>query len=321
MALEYYGKVSEELPHSEMGLTADVLASFLRDVQNRLENVDKMKVSVKKGESYYRLMAYNLAITTLDKAEKKNKSQRLYFYRGRSNEEIGRTKAAIKDYRKTISINPRTQFAKNANRRLYLLGAFYEGDTALQKESKKNAVKLGDKKFIEKSEKLAKVTDSQRVAKLSDDEATKTTVAFIEEEIADLKEEKPSIKEEKKTEEKKEEKQVAVVEPEKKVEKKKTEKRRPKKEAKTKPPKKNQTKLPKKKLTDPSLSRTQRKQLLIKKYKKVDKIFTQDGNVFVGAVIKENSSKITIVTVFGVIRVPQEKVSMRLKVNSKSALK
>ena len=302
-----------------MGLTAEVLISYLQDINVKLKKVERMKKSVKKGEAYYRLMAYSQAIETMNALEKSGASQKLYFYRERSFEEVGDTKKAISDYRKAIAMNQSSSLAKNANRRLYLLGSVYGDSAKLKNESQQNAVKLKDTSFIKKSSAISNAVDSKRVSVMQTDVATKETREFVEEQTSKPMA-KPGIKPEPakaarpEPVEKPEKVRKPVVSTIKKVKKKPVSVPVPAKED-------NKGGLSKKRITDPALTNQQRKILLIKRYKKVNKVWTKDGNIFVGAIVKDTPSKLTLVTVFGIVNVPKEKIAMSLKVDSKVEVK
>ena len=299
-ALANYEKVSK-MNDGVMGTVADVLAGLLRNVNKGLAKVDRMRKSVKKGVSYYKLMAYNQAIDILNDLEKSKKTQKLYFYRGRSYEELGNLKSAIADYRRVIKIDFRSDYAKNANRRIYLLGAFYADNKILKEESKKNAITLKDTAFIKKIENFEKAVDKNNISNLKKDEAIKKTLEFIKDTTG-----KTVV--------------VAKVESLKKVEVKQPEKIKKVFKEEPKPLKEKKAYL-KKKIADPTLSKNQRKELLKKRYKKLDMIYTKDGQRFVGRVISKSNAKVTIVTVSEVIRVPDNKIAMQLKKDSKFVLK
>jgi len=77
---------------------------------------------------------------------------------------------------------------------------------------------------------------------------------------------------------------------------------------------------PKQVIRNPKASKQERKAAL-KKMGKVTKVFTEDGNVFVGAILYQTDSHLTLATVFGNIKIPKEKIAMQLKVDSKVAIK
>ena len=56
------------------------------------------------------------------------------------------------------------------------------------------------------------------------------------------------------------------------------------------------------------------------KYSKVDKIWMNDGNIFVGAVVNKTPDSYTMITVFGSIKLPVNKMVKFEKVNPKKAL-
>jgi tetratricopeptide (TPR) repeat protein len=108
--------------------------------------------SANQAIDLYRNLSYYDAIVALDKLIQREPEQRLFFYRGRSYEEIGESKKAIGDYYSAIYKFGISEFTKLANRRLYVLGAFYENHPNLRDEAKQRAESLADTEFIQKSE-------------------------------------------------------------------------------------------------------------------------------------------------------------------------
>ena len=123
-ALSDYDKVIFLVPDKEEAVTAEFLSSFLRSANQQILEVDKRANSVIKGRAYHQLMAYKKAIKMFNLLEKTRPSQRLYYYRGRSFEEIGRLKRALQDYERVMNMNPNSEIAKKTNRRRYILGTF-----------------------------------------------------------------------------------------------------------------------------------------------------------------------------------------------------
>jgi tetratricopeptide (TPR) repeat protein len=128
----------------EYGVTAEVLALFLLDINKRLSLVEKMADSVDKGELLYLLMSYHRAIDSLTAVIQRAPDQKAYFFRGRSYEETGNTASAISDYRRTIAMGRQSEWSAKANRRLYILGTFYEANAKLTEESKTLAKAVGE---------------------------------------------------------------------------------------------------------------------------------------------------------------------------------
>lgn len=287
-ALEQLKKVNAEAEDPGIKFVALALAKLIKDGQKLQLKIDKMDLSVNKGKMYLQIQAWEEAIKTMDDLiHKKGKKTEYLFYRGRAFEESGKITEAITDYNEVINKKPDSKYAKSANRRMYLLGAFYEKDKKL------------------KDKALAVAEEIHDTSLKKHDDTWKDILASSNTNSASLKSpvEIPV------------EKNIPKVERTKK--KKKVENKTGKKEKES-----TADKIPTvQQLLDPSLTKDQRKEMLIRKYSKVDKIFTTDGNIFVGAVYNETGKEIRIITSFGSIKIPQDKVTMRLKVSSKAEIK
>ena len=181
MALMDYDSVYKIDGDGDLGTVAVFLAGFLRQLQGKQIKVDKMNDTVDKGIAYYWFMAYRKSIKILSKMEKNETSQRLYFFRGRSYEELGSIKKAIIDYKKVLGLNQKSEYARKANRRLFLLSTIYARDKKLKKQSKAFAKKIKDEKFIIQSEKMQRAIDYNKIEKIKADKTTIKTIEFIRE--------------------------------------------------------------------------------------------------------------------------------------------
>ena len=125
---DYEAAIALRKNHEE-GAIAELLLQQLVKISKKVKQIKKKKDSVDKGLDYYKITTYTKAIQVFNKVEKKKKAnEQLYFYRGRAYEEIGFIKNAVKDYQEIIKKSPQSTFAKKAYRRLYILGAYYEGN-------------------------------------------------------------------------------------------------------------------------------------------------------------------------------------------------
>lgn len=148
--------VLTEAPDTEMAYTADVLLSYLRSFLKQKQKIMQLPDSVSKGQRFFEIMAYDEAVTLLNDLEITNRSQRLYFYRGRSHEETGNIAEALNDYRYVIKLDSDSEYGIKANRRLYLLSTFYEKNTTLQQQALVNSIKNGDSEFVDTASKYEK---------------------------------------------------------------------------------------------------------------------------------------------------------------------
>lgn len=74
-------------------------------------------------------------------------------------------------------------------------------------------------------------------------------------------------------------------------------------------------------ISDPELSTAHRRRLLLSNFKKFEVIFTEDGDVIVGAVVSSTSEAIKIVTVYGAINVLKPEIVMRQNLPGGQVLK
>ncbi len=164
----------------EEGAIAELLLEQLQKRQKKIALIDKKKESVRKGLDYYQVMTYTRAIKTFNELEKKKKvTSKLHFYRGRAYEEIGFLKNAVHEYQVVVKKYPNSSFAKKAYRRLYILGAYYEGNQALKEKAKQKLAKLGDTRFIEKSESIEDIVNATVIVKLPETKSIEKAVKVV----------------------------------------------------------------------------------------------------------------------------------------------
>jgi TonB family protein len=70
------------------------------------------------------------------------------FYKGRSHEEIGENEEAIMEYRSAISQDKTLKWGREANRRIIMLGEFYDYRTKMSQEAEKQLQAYQDESFM-----------------------------------------------------------------------------------------------------------------------------------------------------------------------------
>ena len=342
-ALSDYDKVISLVPDKEEAVTAEFLSSFLRSANQQILEVDKRANSVIKGRAYHQLMAYKKAIKIFNLLEKTRPSQRLYYYRGRSFEEIGRLKRALQDYERVMNMNPNSEIAKKTNRRRYILGTFYENDNNLKDKAYKHAKENKDATFVEEIKSIEKTINVKQVTKLKKSEIDKEIISFVNEQ-------NKSKNSKKKDNENTEEETIVSVDEEtileniaennKKIAKRIQEIRREtkKEEPLKKDPiiavvKKKETPFTKEKLkkmveTEKRVIQREREQPITtrkimssKKAKLKLMIFTKSGDIFFGSLLNENSEILTIATIYGTIDVKVEDIVIKSKLRGNKVIK
>lgn len=108
------------------------------------------RLADKKGRAleFYRMMAYKDSLETLMQVTEGERDQNYYYLRGRVQEAPGNYAAAVKDYRSAIGKNRGSDLAALANRRLYMMGAFYRKDERLAEATKTAGTQFGDEEFF-----------------------------------------------------------------------------------------------------------------------------------------------------------------------------
>lgn len=144
-------KAIDLFPGSHYAENANLLISFLEDSENK-------KLEMKNGSKKPEDLAYSLfqsgdyeeTLRTLELIPTLSKDQN--YIKARSMEELGRTSNAVQEYIQLVKQKENKAVAIKANRRLLLIGNFYQENKSLVSFSKQEATKLGDSKAVQNIE-------------------------------------------------------------------------------------------------------------------------------------------------------------------------
>jgi len=196
-------KTIDLFPGSHYSENAQLLINFLRDSTKR-------KGELKQENKDPEVLAYSLfqagdyeeTLKTLESLPKLSNDQN--YIKARAMEELGKTSNAVKEYIRLVKQKENKEIAIRANRRLLLIGNFYQESKSLVEYSKREATKLGDEKAANQIEEgKALVQKPLIIEKILKEEEEKGN--------SDLKEFKESIAETLTQVEKETEKTLAVV--------------------------------------------------------------------------------------------------------------
>lgn len=273
---------------------AQKLTAFLKALEVRITIIESVKDPALRGEMYYNAAAYMKALENFALAANQN-SEKIKFLTARSLEETGRSKEALTIYRELISRPGGSQYAVNANRRMYLLGTFLGNDQNLAQESKKNSeTVVKDKEF------MASVTHLEKSAV--------TLHAEVEAERATQSAEFSQA-----------EKLVAPEEPKKQEPAVVTNTMPPA----TKPEPAAKPSNPPTKLPNPPVVKSTTPVVKPEPPKKqentIDKLTMSDGNVFFGKISKEDESTVFLSSALGNLELDKSNVLKREKVKGNVA--
>lgn len=159
-----YEQVINEFPSTEAGILSWKLLDFLNAMEAERETVATKKVSgTEKAKQFYLLMDFRNAIKNysvfLGEKHDKTAVAEARFFKGRSHEELGETEDALMEYRAVIRIDTTKNWARQANRRMLMLGEFYEQQKNVAEEARHKLELYQDQVFAKSVEKYASLVE------------------------------------------------------------------------------------------------------------------------------------------------------------------
>lgn len=155
-AKSIYENVINRYSSTEAGILAWKLLDFIQSMEKERVNVAKSNVNgLEKAKQYYLLMDFKNAIKQYSRIVDQQGASSLaeaHFYKGRSHEELGETEDAIIEYKLVAKTDNKADWGRQANRRLLMLGEFYEKKKSISDEAKKQLEKYQDQQFLKNME-------------------------------------------------------------------------------------------------------------------------------------------------------------------------
>lgn len=204
-AIEKLEEVEEDYRGTHYQENATILISILREGLTRQEDILKrFKTEIERARALYSNGQYAAALASFQKAKRLTYNDR--YQRARSYEEVGQSRKAIDEYMK-LANSGGGQVAKQANRRLLVIGEVYDGGDKIKKYAEDKAKKLGDTAILNEVKEVAALKkEPEVVAKIQ--KKLKEDPGSID---AETLEQLQDIKEELETTLAAEEKQVASI--------------------------------------------------------------------------------------------------------------
>ncbi|MBM9592781.1 hypothetical protein JWG41_20260 [Leptospira sp. 201903075] len=144
-------KAIDLFPGSHYAENAGLLISFLEEGERKKEELKTKKKSPEElAYSLFQSGDYEETLKTLENLPVLTKDQS--YIKARAMEELGKTSNAVKEYIQLVKQKQNKEVAIRANRRLLLIGNFYQENKSLVAFSKEEANKLGDTKAAENIE-------------------------------------------------------------------------------------------------------------------------------------------------------------------------
>ena len=205
-ALEKLERVEDEYRGTHYQENATILISILREGKKRQEEIEKTITSeIERARALYRNGQYAAALRSYDKSNGLTLRDR--YQRSRSMEEVGRTQPAINEYMKLANQNRDRRVARDANRRLLVIGEVYGGGEKVKKYAEDKAKKLGDTAILKEVQQVASLKKETDVMERIQKKLSESPESLDENTLEQLQD----IKDELETTLAEEEKQVATI--------------------------------------------------------------------------------------------------------------
>ncbi|MCU0609901.1 MAG: TonB family protein [Chitinispirillaceae bacterium] len=148
-----YEQVINLYPNTEAGILAWKLLDFIEEMERHRQTIEGTDISgIEKAKQFYLFMDYRNAIKNLSLFLRTGPSRELVcearYFKGRSHEELGETEDAIREYQDVVRTCPNSQWGKETNRRLLMLGEFYEQRQGIADEAKRQLEAYQDEVFL-----------------------------------------------------------------------------------------------------------------------------------------------------------------------------
>lgn len=157
-----YEQVINLFPNTEGGILAWKLLDFIQSMEHSRETLEKQDLTeLEKARQFYLVMDFRNAIKNyslfLGKSGSSAGAAEARYYKGRCHEELGESDEAVTEYRSIIRIDKTKDWARKANRRLLMIGAFYEQQKNITDEAKRQLEAYQDQKFFDNVQQYAQL--------------------------------------------------------------------------------------------------------------------------------------------------------------------
>lgn len=174
-----YERVISMFPNTDAGVLSWKLLDFIESMEKQRNTLEKKGLSdFEKAKQFYLVMDYRNSVKYYSIFLQENavspKKYEALFYKGRSHEELGEGEEAIMTYQRVIKDDATRQWAKQANRRMLMIGEFYDQKKQISDEAKKQLAAYKDQNFINNIEQYASmVSESSLRQELMNDYSKK----------------------------------------------------------------------------------------------------------------------------------------------------
>lgn len=157
-----YEQVISRYPNTEAGVLSWKLLDFIQSMESGRNALEQKTLSeFEKARQFYLLMDFRNAIKNFSIFLGGKPSPEMVcearFYKGRAHEELGEGEEAITEYREVIRSDKTKVWGKQANRRLLMLGQFYDQKKNISDEAQRQLEAYQDQVFLGNIQQYSKL--------------------------------------------------------------------------------------------------------------------------------------------------------------------
>ncbi|MBN1129369.1 MAG: TonB family protein [Chitinispirillaceae bacterium] len=157
-----YEQVINLYPNTEAGVLSWKLLDFIQSMERSRESLENRKMTeLEKARQFYLVMDFRNAIKNyslfIGRGGAGANAAEARYFKGRCHEELGETEDAVEEYREIIRIDKEKTWAKKSNRRLLMIGSFYEQQKNIADEAKRQLDAYQDRKFFDNVQQYAQL--------------------------------------------------------------------------------------------------------------------------------------------------------------------
>ncbi len=162
VAKAIYMRVINHYPNTQPGIISWKFLDFIETIQKKHQQLASKNLSdFNKAKHLYNLMDYRNAIKYFTRAERTTSdpytSAKINFFKGRAYEELGETQRALAQYSKVVNNSRSGRWKQQADRRMVMLGQFYEQKKSISNEARTRLSSYRDTAFMKNIDQYAEM--------------------------------------------------------------------------------------------------------------------------------------------------------------------
>jgi TonB family protein len=165
-----YERIITLYSNTDAGILSWKLLDFIQSMERQRSDLERKSLSdFEKAKQFYLVMDYRNAVKHYSLFLQENTASpakfEVLFFKGRSHEELGEGEEAMFSYQQIIRDDKTRQWAKQANRRMLMMGEFYDQKRQLADQAKKQLEAYQDQGFMDNIRNYASMVSESSLRK------------------------------------------------------------------------------------------------------------------------------------------------------------